>query len=548
VTDTIGSIIIRNDPVLEQEPFLLNLSPMDTIGHAEARFQKYTPLDRAEGGYWAASFTVLARELILKELYENALGRVVEVWGYGLEPDFEGKIEEVVFVLPPDRFTIGLRTLSNKAHMRADLDGDGEVDRSTIIEHAESQDLYGIADSVMSGGQLSGESVADQTIQSLINLRALPKPAAQFGGETGVSTIEVFARGFITTLDRRVYNQTAETGNQSLSSQIIDVIGERGEVAPIAFKDNLAAWWALDIYSAGAGAITRIDSHTNGLDLTDIGTTESADGKVSLGADFEIADTNYLRRATEAALETGDIDFTVAFWLKLETNATNMYILGKWVEPGVDREYLFYLDGAAGAASRIKFYVSEDGNLSTFEAADALGRPAVDTWYLVVGWHDSVANTLNIQVNDGVVDSQAYALGVKVGAGDFVIGNRHGGAGGELDGVVDEVGFWKRILTGDERTALYNSGDGIAYSDIGRIALVSGVGQFIESIETEANTTPVTREYDMDRKASSIVTDLPRLGDSKANRWLLDCYGRDCTGVLGRRANLHQASPVIPPE
>ena len=174
MTDTIGSIIIRNDPVLEPEPFLLNLCPMDARGHAEAQFSKYTPMDRAEGGYWASSFTIHSRELILKELYENALGRIIEVWGYGLEPDFEARIEEIVFVLPPDRFTIGLRTLGNKAHMRADLDGDGEVDRSTIIEHDESQDLYGIAEGVMSGGQLASESVADQTIESLINLRALP--------------------------------------------------------------------------------------------------------------------------------------------------------------------------------------------------------------------------------------------------------------------------------------------------------------------------------------------------------------------------------------
>ena len=300
MTDTIGSIIIRNDPVLEPEPFMLNLCPMDTLGHAEARFHAYTPLDRAEGGYWAASFTVLAREITLKELYENGLGRMIEVWGYGLEPDFEARIEEIIFSLPPDKFTIGLRTMGNRAHMRADLDDDGEVDRSTIIEHEESQDLYGIAEGVMSGGQLSGESVADQTIQSLINLRALPKPAAEFGTAGGVLAIEVFARGFITTLEQRVYNQTADVGNQSLSSQIVDVI--------------------------------------------------------------------------------------------------------------------------------------ED------------------------------------------------------------------------------------------------------------------VGQFIESIETEANTTSVTQEYDMDRTASSIVTDLPRLGDSKANRWLLDVYGRDCTGVRGRRAKLHQAAPVIPPE
>ena len=73
MTDTIGSIIIRNDPVLDSAPFLLNISPMDTRGYADARFQKYTPMDRAEGGYWAVSFSIHARETILKELYENAL-------------------------------------------------------------------------------------------------------------------------------------------------------------------------------------------------------------------------------------------------------------------------------------------------------------------------------------------------------------------------------------------------------------------------------------------------------------------------------------------
>ena len=301
MTATIGSIIISGNPVLDYEDFLLNLSPAETPGYAEARFSNYAPLDRAEGGWWACSFIIHARELILKELYENALGRHVEVWGYGLEPDFEARIEELVYILPPDQFTINLRTLANKAHMRADLDGDGEVDRSNVFQNAVSQALYGISEGVLSGGQLSGSAVADQTIQSLIDLRALPKPSVALGSQAGgtISSVEIFARGYITTLGNRLYNQTVAEGNQSLSSQVADVIND--------------------------------------------------------------------------------------------------------------------------------------------------------------------------------------------------------------------------------------------------------VGEFIESIDVDANTTSVTKVYDIDRGADSIVFDLPRLGDSGNNRWLLDCYGRDCTTAIGRRAYLHQAAPVRPP-
>ena len=31
------------------------------------------------------------------------------------------------------------------------------------------------------------------------------------------------------------------------------------------------------------------------------------------------------------------------------------------------------------------------------------------------------------------------------------------------DGLIDEVGFWKRILTAQEKTNLYNAGAGLAY-------------------------------------------------------------------------------------
>lgn len=229
-TVSIGTIIIRNDPVKEPERFVLNLAPRNTRGYAEARFFSYRPGDRAEGGYWGLTFNIQARELILKELFENGLGRLIEAWGCGLYLDFEGWIDEIIYTLPPDRFRKSLRGIANKAFMRADTDGDEIAERSTVIENTDSQDDFGIFDRVLSGGVLSGSSVADQTVQQYIDLKAFPMPEADFGRSgRGGSSIEIFVRGFIPSLERRVYNQTIETGTQSLSSEIGTILAAVGE-------------------------------------------------------------------------------------------------------------------------------------------------------------------------------------------------------------------------------------------------------------------------------------------------------------------------------
>ena len=225
----IGSIVLAADPVKRPDAYLLNLAPPDARGHAEARFDAYAPVDRAEGGYWGAGFQVLGSENILKELYEIGLGTHVEAWGFGIEPDFEGRIEEITFNLPPDLFTISLRTMANKAHMRADVDDDGVVERSVAIENTDSQDLFGTAEVVMAGGELSSGNVADQTVQGHINLRGLPKPAARFGGGYGEPRIEVFAVSYLRILERRIYNQTAVTGNTTMTNLVDEVIDEVGE-------------------------------------------------------------------------------------------------------------------------------------------------------------------------------------------------------------------------------------------------------------------------------------------------------------------------------
>jgi hypothetical protein len=89
----------------------------------------------------------------------------------------------------------------------------------------------------------------------------------------------------------------------------------------------------------------------------------------------------------------------------------------------------------------------------------------LNTWVWVVAWHDSTANTLNIQINNGAVDSTATGAVVpndstaQLRVGDLQQTNNR-----EWLGYLDEIGFWRRVLSADEKTALYNSGAGLAYA------------------------------------------------------------------------------------
>jgi hypothetical protein len=217
----------------------------------------------------------------------------------------------------------------------------------------------------------------------------------------------------------------------------------------MALTDNLISWWNLDEASGNA-----LDSHSTN-DLTDTNTVGSASGKVNGGRLFSSAATEYFTKADNAALSTGDIDFTWAFWFKTSTIGALQGIACKHNGWANTVDYACYIN-----SSTLKFLV---GNGSTFgEAASA--TLSQDTWYFGVCWHDATANTLNVSIDNGTPASVSYSGGGIDSAGAFFLGNLSGF--GTMDGMIDSVGFWKRTLTSGERTTLYNSGSGVAYADI----------------------------------------------------------------------------------
>lgn len=221
--------------------------------------------------------------------------------------------------------------------------------------------------------------------------------------------------------------------------------------------DGLIAYWKLE--EAGGARDDQKGPH----DLADVNTVTQAGGKKSQAAKFTRANAEYLSIADNADLSTGDIDFTIAAWVYLDSAADDS-VLGVLAKDDstTNREYHLALLKVSGTNSFVRFRVFANASTSGF-VNSSVNPLATGTWYLLVAWHDSVNNTVNIQINNGTVDSTSYSSGGNDSITRFDIGLSHQDGSSFWNGRIDETGFWKRVLTAQERADLYNSGAGNTY-------------------------------------------------------------------------------------
>lgn len=223
---------------------------------------------------------------------------------------------------------------------------------------------------------------------------------------------------------------------------------DRRAAAGNGLLNNLVAYWPGNEASGNL-----LDAHTNALHLAQSNTVGAAAGKVYPTArKFEWSAAYH---ADNALLSTGDVDWTIAFWYKLSTNYGGVY-LGKHYNMASNIEWFVTSWGLA---------VSANGT-TTNVLAKTLTSAA---WQLVVCWHDAVADTINIQTDNGAVSSKAHTGGTYNGTAKFAICADGDGHNWML-ATVSPVAFWKSaaggggVLTAAQRTALYNGGAGLAYA------------------------------------------------------------------------------------
>jgi len=230
--------------------------------------------------------------------------------------------------------------------------------------------------------------------------------------------------------------------------------------------NNLIAYWPLN---EAAGANNALDLHSNGLTLTQTHSPGSAAGLVYAGARTLDGANDYFSRASEALLQTGDTDFTIAAWVYFSSLTASQWIVSKRSLGTTSGYQLFYSAADIGGINRLRFTVMNN-DLFGGVYATTYGAVPTSTWLLVCAWHNSVADTINIQINDGAIDSVATSIGTGSDTNSFVLG-AFGASYYFYGGRIGPVTMWKSaaggggVLSAAQRTALYNGSAGLAYAN-----------------------------------------------------------------------------------
>lgn len=217
-----------------------------------------------------------------------------------------------------------------------------------------------------------------------------------------------------------------------------------GENAEGVWDSNFKGVWHLsessgDAYDSTSNANTLTDNNTVGAD---------AGGKVGGARDFERANSEQFTRASNAALQSGDIDFTLTAWVKLESKAGDMQVMTKYGNSTNEYAILYQVSD-----DRFHFYF---GTSFKNVAANTLGSPSTGTWYFICAWHDATTNTINISVNNGATDSSGSVTASSADASTFRIGNRDS-VSEFFDGLIDECRFSKTVRNADWRKFEYHN-------------------------------------------------------------------------------------------
>lgn len=209
--------------------------------------------------------------------------------------------------------------------------------------------------------------------------------------------------------------------------------------------NGLISSWKFDELSGNA-----TDSKGSNT-LTNQNTAVFTFGKVNNGALLVSALTQNFSNGAPTGLNT--FAFSLALWCKyttLPSGGERMTFFSKF--DGSDGSIL--LDAVDNGPWR--FIVSTDaGNQALTEST--FGTPTTATFYLVVITFDGT--TQKISVNAGTQDSNAISGTFHVNNNPLFIGTRTG-ADLKLDGMIDAMCYWNRVLTMAEITEYYNGGSG----------------------------------------------------------------------------------------
>lgn len=228
---------------------------------------------------------------------------------------------------------------------------------------------------------------------------------------------------------------------------------------------KVVSWWGFEELSG-----TAYDLHAKNNLLEYSGTIERTNGVVKYGRNFELNHSEMLyKNYIYGGFEFADDPFTLGAWVKPESVSAGCMIMGSW---GINiKKYNIGINSTGYPRFRISPDMTNTVTL-TYPTSISVGHE-----YLILAWHDPVADKMYLQVNNGAVAELSHTTGCYPAViGKFTIGGYEGDddidQGAPIscfDGMIDEPFVYAGILTADQREWFYNNGNGRSYYDLNRI-------------------------------------------------------------------------------
>lgn len=252
-------------------------------------------------------------------------------------------------------------------------------------------------------------------------------------------------------------------------------VGVLGSISsPFILISGNIAYWKLDDTS-------WLDSTGNGYTLTSVNNNVALSGGIINNAAVFNGNTAPLTwlRSNNKIIPNTDSSIQCWFYCRQNLNGQNvMFLVGDFFRTPLSINL-------GQNTNNINAFVTCDWTNASLNAS-VTSPFNINTWYHVVATHDAVTKTLRMYVNGSLVGTSNYTgvPGTNLQDGGFAIGSTWDGftaVNYTLNGFIDEVGVWNRVLNATEVTALYNNGNGLQFPFSYNLPVRSGLAYGILS-------------------------------------------------------------------
>ena len=235
--------------------------------------------------------------------------------------------------------------------------------------------------------------------------------------------------GFVCNLDRRVTEADCSLANADGVTTITLPCTRGKEDYQVMFRKEFISPTAIVHPPGSQLTITNPDATGNTITVND--------PYKSGGRSFDESQDQYFTVGTSDTTTTGNVDFWISTWFKLDAGVTGYpTLLSKGSDSsGKNNEYFIFWHQTD------KDICFDIGNGSSSTRVQTSSEPSKDEWHFLFCWVDRVAGTMNLRIDDEATVSAA-ATEYQVNANPFRIGVA-GDDTGPWDGDLAKVGFGK---------------------------------------------------------------------------------------------------------